>query len=191
MDYSKLTDEELKNVAKDYGIDIRTLKNKKRHEIVDTIELERIKRQKRLELQASTEVASELKTELKETKPVKKGEVYEDKMIKASKKVFCIFHNQEEEDVDVALMKGNFCFHLYPEKVHCLPEWLITNLNKMARYPRIEKKKDPVTNMNENVITGHLNRFRFEILGDAPDNFLFGLVKDQKIVDKFVKPVAI
>ena len=117
------------------------------------------------------------------------------KVIPPSKKVYAIFHNREQEDMDIPdfTVGGKFWFHLWPEKVHILPEWLINNWRKTARYPLYGKKTVPnpqgvkVGETIEKVgLIGWKQRFLFEILGNAPDNSSFGVVLDEKILSKLI-----
>ena len=112
--------------------------------------------------------------------------------IEASKKVYAVFHNREQEDMDVPFnVGGKHWFHFWPEKVHVLPEWLIGYLRRTAVVPVYEKKAVPnpqaikMGGTIEKVArTGSKQRFLFEILSDAPDNASFGVVFDEKILSK-------
>ena len=112
--------------------------------------------------------------------------------IEASKKVYAVFHNREQEDMDVTFnVGGKHWFHFWPEKVHIIPEWLIGYLRKTASVPIYEKRM--VANpaavaidsfMERSVSVSHKQRFLFEILGNAPSNASFGVVLDEKILSK-------
>ena len=108
--------------------------------------------------------------------------------IEKSKKVYAIFHNREQEDMDVPFCPGGkHWFHLWPERIHIIPEWLIGHLRKTARYPVYEKVVSGGKETTQR--TGFKQRFLFEVLGDAPDNASFGVVLDEKILSKLKQPV--
>jgi hypothetical protein len=118
--------------------------------------------------------------------------------IEKSKKVYAVFHNREQEDMDIPdfTVGGKHWFHLWPEKVHILPEWLINHWRKTARYPLYGKTTVPnpqgvkVGETIEKVgRIGWKQRFLFEILGDAPSDASFGVVLDEKILSKLTQPV--
>ncbi len=116
--------------------------------------------------------------------------------IEKSKKVYAVFHNREQEDMDVSFCcGGKYWFHLWPEKIHVLPEWLIGNLRKVASVPVYDKKM--VANpqsvaidsyMEKSVPVSRKQRFLFEVLGDAPDDSSFGVVLDEKILSSLTIP---
>ena len=116
------------------------------------------------------------------------------KVIPPSKKVYAVFHNREQEDKDDFINPGGkYWFHLWPEKVHVLPEWLIGWLRKTARHPIYGKKMVPNpqgVKIGETVErTGRIGwkqRYLFEILGDAPVNASFGVVLDEKILSNLI-----
>lgn len=114
--------------------------------------------------------------------------------IEASEKVYAVFLNMEQGDMNVPFnVGGKYWFHLWPEKVHVLPRWLIGYLRKKASTPiygRV-KVKDLMSADIDDVIErsvrkGVKPRFRFEILGDAPQNAKFGVVLDDKILKKLL-----
>ncbi len=120
------------------------------------------------------------------------------KVIPPSKKVFAVFHNREQEDMDIPdfTVGGKYWFHLWPEKIHVLPEWLIGHWRRTARYPIYGKVTVPNPQgvkvgetMEKAGRTGWKQRFLFEVLGDAPDNASFGVVLDEKILSKLRQPV--
>lgn len=114
--------------------------------------------------------------------------------IEASKKVYAIFHNREQEDMDVTFnVGGKYNFHLWPEKVHILPEWLIGHLRKTARVPIYDKTMVPNPQgikIGETVErtgrVGWKRRFLFETLDKAPDKASFGVVLDEKTLSKLI-----
>ena len=117
--------------------------------------------------------------------------------IEASKKVYAIFHNREQEDMDIPdfTVGGKYWFHLWPEKIHVLPEWVINHWRKVARYPVYGKTTVPNpqgVKVGETIERsgriGWKQRFLFEILGDAPGNAPFGVVLDEKILSKLKQP---
>ena len=111
--------------------------------------------------------------------------------IEASKKVYALFRNLEQDDVDISCnVGGKYRFHFWPNKVHVLPEWLIgfyrSNKNPSGTRPHSEYKDvqgDPnivarMTPMERRA------RFTFEILGDAPKDAKFGVVTDEATLSK-------
>ncbi len=114
--------------------------------------------------------------------------------IEASKKVYAIFTNREQEDMDVSFnVGGKHFFHLWPEKVHILPEWLIGYLRTTARYPIYDKTMVPNPEgvkvgdtIEKTGRVGWKRRFSFEVLGDAPDKASFGVVLEEKILSKLI-----
>lgn len=129
----------------------------------------------------------ELNLMIKEPKPSP-----ETLAIEKSKKIYAVFHNREQEDMDVTFCPGGkYWFHLWPEKVHALPEWLIGYLRRVAVYPIYKKEAAPnpqgvkIGETIEKVARiGNKQRFLFEVLGDAPSNASFGVVLDEKILSK-------
>ena len=119
--------------------------------------------------------------------------------IEKSKKVYALFHNREQEDMDIPsfTVGGKYWFHLWPEKVHILPEWIIGHWRKTASYPIYEKKMVPNPQavaidsfMERSVPIARKSRWLFEILGDAPSDASFGVVLDDKIVSKLIPQIA-
>lgn len=110
--------------------------------------------------------------------------------IEKSKKVYAIFRNMEQEDLDVAFNKGDkYNFHLWPNKIHVLPAWLITNLRSTAVSPKYEIVYNKVTGNKESKRVGSKPRFVFEVIGDAPPEAPFGVVLDEKILSKLTQTV--
>lgn len=116
--------------------------------------------------------------------------------IEASKKVYALFRNLEQEDSDVVVMPGGkYRFHLWPDKVHVLPEWLI----QTYRSKKNPAGTRPQTDYKE--VTGHeriaaqmtrmerRQRFAFEVIDDAPKNAKFGVVLDEAILSKLEQHV--
>lgn len=119
------------------------------------------------------------------------------KTIPPSKKVYAVFHNREQEDMDVTINPGGkYWFHLWPEKVHVLPEWLIGWLRITAVHPVYDKKAVPNPQavktggtIEKSVKIASKPRFLFEKLGDAPANASFGVVLDEEILSKLTTPI--
>jgi len=113
--------------------------------------------------------------------------------IESSKKVYAIFHNREQDDMDVTInVGGKYNFHFWPEKVHIIPEYLIGYLRRKASYPVYGKKMVPNPNSLETgamiETTGKVatkKRFLFEVLGDAPEGSSFGVILDKEILSQF------
>lgn len=114
--------------------------------------------------------------------------------IETSKKVYAVFHNMEQKDMDITCNPGGkHWFHLWPEKVHVLPEWLIDYWRRTAVVPIYDKKMVPnpqsveiggVVEKSKRV--GSQQRFLFDILGDAPPKASFGVVLDEKTLSKLI-----
>jgi len=110
--------------------------------------------------------------------------------IQASKRVYAIFHNQEEDDVDMKCIPGGkYHFHFWPERIHVIPEWLVGYMRRQARVPIMGNRKNPLTEAMESVRIGWKNRVLFEVLGDAPKDAPFGVVLDEGILEKFKQPI--
>ncbi|KKN19560.1 hypothetical protein LCGC14_0944460 [marine sediment metagenome] len=117
--------------------------------------------------------------------------------IESSKKVYAIFRNLEQDDMDVLRNPGGkHWFHFWPDKVHVIPEWLIGYYRKTATVPRYEKKTvrtletAQIQETIEKVVrTKDRQRFSFEVLGDAPDDASFGIVTDSQIISSLEQTV--
>lgn len=111
--------------------------------------------------------------------------------IEASKKVYALFRNLEQDDVDIIENTGGkYRIQLWPDKVHVVPEWLINHY----RSPKNPSGTYPETKYKE--VHGHekiaaqmtpikrRQRFSFEPLGDAPKDAKFGVVTDETILSE-------
>lgn len=117
--------------------------------------------------------------------------------IEASKKVYAIFRNLVQDDVDIRTNPGGkYWFHFWPGKVHVLPEWLIkyyrSNKNTAGTRPFTQYKE---TQSHEKIAarmtrTELRQRFAFETIGDAPEDAKFGVVTDNTILSKLEQLVA-
>lgn len=116
--------------------------------------------------------------------------------IEASKKVYALFRNLEQDDIDIVCQPGGkYRFHFWPDKVHVVPEWLIIQY----RSPKNPSGTYPVTKYQE--VHGHekiaaqmtsikrKQRFTFEIIGDAPKDAAFGVVTDETILSELEQTV--
>lgn len=118
--------------------------------------------------------------------------------IEKSKKVYAIFRNLEQKNLDVKFCPGGkYWFSLWPGKVHVIPEYLIRYCRRRVKVPNYEKKvlqtleTAKVHDMVESSVrSGDEQRWSFEILGDAPADASFGLVSDQSILNKLTQEVA-
>lgn len=118
--------------------------------------------------------------------------------IEASKKVYAIFRNLVQEDVDiVALPGGKYRFHFWPGKVHVMPEWLITyyrsrkntaGTRPVSKYKEVHGHEKIAARMSR---TEMRQRFSFEIIGDAPKDAKFGVVTDEGILSELEQLVNI
>lgn len=115
-----------------------------------------------------------------------------------SKKVYALFRNLQQKDEDVTFnVGGKHTFHLWPGKIHVLPEWIIGYCRRKATEPdyikRIVKTLETakVDEMVERSVRTNADeqRWTFEILGDAPQNSSFGIVLDEKLLSKLKQPV--
>ena len=117
--------------------------------------------------------------------------------IESSKKVYAIFRNLEQADMDVKRNPGGkHWFHFWPDKVHVIPEWLIGYYSKNAIVPNYKKKTvktletAQIQDTIEKVVKGKgRQRFSFEVLGDAPDDASFGIVTDSQILSSLEQTV--
>lgn len=117
--------------------------------------------------------------------------------IEASKKVYAIFRNLEQEDLDIfgACVGGKYKFDFWHDKVHVLPRWLIdhyrSRLNPAGTRPHSEYKeihgsKDIAAQMTP---SERRQRFTFEIIGDAPQDAKFGVVTDETVLSELEQHV--
>lgn len=117
--------------------------------------------------------------------------------IEASKKVYALFRNLEQKDMDVNFcVGGKYWFHFWPGKVHIIPQWLIGYCRRQAVYPDYQKKTVKTLEtakvdeqVERSVRAGDEQRFTFEVLGDAPDDASFGIVLDESLLSKLKQPV--
>lgn len=117
--------------------------------------------------------------------------------IKASKKVYALFRNLEQEDIDIfgVCVGGEYKFDFWHDKVHVLPQWLINQYRSKSNpagtrphseYKEIQGHKDVAAQMTR---TERRPRFAFEVIGDAPQGAKFGVVTDEAILSKLEQPV--
>ncbi len=193
LELQSKTEEELRGLAKKLKLD----PNIKKGKLADEIEKAAIYRQQELEATATAklkaEAAKKMGIDSKKVHPSPETVAIEGgidpitkKEVPPSKKVYAIFHNQEQQGVDVTFNKGEkYRFHLWDGKVHILPEWLISNLRKTAVTPVYENKPHPVTGLSQSTQTGTQQRFVFEVIpGDVPRNSKFGVVLDDAVLEK-------
>lgn len=118
--------------------------------------------------------------------------------IEASKKVYALFRNLEQNDLDVIENTGGkYRIHLYPEKVHVVPEWLINHYrskkNPSGTYPETKYKEvhghEKIAAQMTPII--RRQRFSFEIIGDAPKDAKFGVVTDEAILSELEQLVHV
>lgn len=117
--------------------------------------------------------------------------------IEKSKKVYALFRNLEQKDMDVNFcVGGKHWFHLWPGKVHVIPEYLIGYCRRRAKYPNYQKKVMRTLEtakvdeqVERSVRTDDEQRFTFEVLGDAPADSSFGIVLDESVISKLKQPV--
>lgn len=116
--------------------------------------------------------------------------------IEASKKVYALFRNLEQEDADItANPGGKYVFHWYPNKVHVMPEWLI-NFYRSRKNPSGTRPHSEFKDVSgHDTIAARMTpmerrqRFIFEIIGEAPKNAKFGIVTDEAILSKLEQHV--
>ncbi len=138
------------------------------------------------------EIKKKLNMSIKEPKPSP-----ETLAIEASPKVYAMFRNLEQKDMDVKCNPGGkYWFHFWPGKIHVIPKYLIGFFRKNAVYPEYEKRVVAAVEsakvgatVEKSVRGGDEQRFTFEVLGEAPDDAKFGIVFDEAILEK-LKQVA-
>ncbi len=118
--------------------------------------------------------------------------------IESTQKGYYIFTNREQEDaMHTVNPGGKYTIHLIPDMVHVLSAAHIKLFRKFAIRPVYKRVATGVVGGPETVgqaaekcvRTGNKPRFSFEHLEDAPDDAEFGLVYDQKILDKVMPKV--
>jgi len=105
--------------------------------------------------------------------------------IEKSKRVYAIFHNLEQDDLDIRCNPGGkYRFHFWPNRVHVIPQCLIKIFADRCVNPIYERQRDPNTGEVVSKRVGTKRRFMFEVLGQADDNASFGVVLDDKTLKK-------
>ena len=183
-----------RTVEMEESVRLRLQEGSRMRQDIATIEAEAISRGVTIEIPAIPTLANiaVLKQKLdiitKEPKPSP-----ETLAIEKSEKVYALFHNREQEDMDIPefTVGGKYWFRLFPEKIHVLPKWLIGHWRKTAVVPVYDKKMVPnpeaVTMggmVEKSVKVGVKQRWLFEIRGEAPKKASFGVVLDKKTLDK-------
>ncbi len=138
------------------------------------------------------EIKKNLNMSIKEPKPSP-----ETLAIEASPKVYVLFRNLEQKDMDVKCNPGGkYWFHFWPGKIHVIPKYLIGFLRKFAVYPNYERRivaaveSAKVGATIEKSVRGEdEQRFTFEVRGEAPEDAEFGIVFDEVVLEK-LKEVA-
>lgn len=159
-------------------------------EIKATAEINRIKLDIPPEPTLEDVIRLQKELNIKKKEPIPSPETI---AIEKSKKVYATFHNQEEEELDVKINPGGvYWFHLFDGHVHVIPEWLIGHCNRQAVFPIYEDKPDPVTGQPISVKTGTKRRWIFETHTECevPKDTPFGVVLDEKVLDKILQPVS-
>ena len=136
------------------------------------------------------EIKKNLNLSIKEPKPSP-----ETLAIEASKKVYAIFRNLEQKDMDMKCNPGGkYWFHFYPSKIYVIPEYFVRFFRKTAVHPNYEKRviaaveSAQVGATVEKTVRGEdEQRVMFEVLGEAPDDSKFGIVTDMKILEELKK----
>lgn len=189
MDYSKLNtydDTKLKKLAKEYELD----ENLERTKLIEAIEIADYKKRLAIESKARAELELETKKQLLEEqkklgiKPSNKKSP-ETIAIESSKKAYFLFHNMESPKTERSFIWGDkYHFHLFPEKIHCLPIALIKHLDTDCKMPVFEKRVDPADGLEKSYISGYTQRFVFQKVSDAPGDAEFGIVLDDSVLSK-------
>ena len=199
MNVFDMSDEQLRELAKRYEIDIP--RSMSRKEIEDKVQIAVNKRQMQLEEKAKAERVKEIQAALKVDPASKARPAPESLRIADSEKVYAVFTNREEEGVDVTFnWGGTHTFHLWDGYIHVLPKCLIDDFKDpskpIGKRPQYARRPHPkVPDLQIDTIVGHRRRFGFEIMDDKPPkNKLFGVVLDRKLYEKlgvpFPQPVA-
>lgn len=109
--------------------------------------------------------------------------------IEASKKNYYIFRNLEQHDVDISCnVGGKYHFDLIPDKIHCLPDYLLEHMRIKAVVPVYSRVPRGDGKGENTVKTGEKSRFTFEFIDEAPIEAEFGVVLDEALVKKLLQP---
>lgn len=115
--------------------------------------------------------------------------------IESSQRGYYIFTNREQDDAAHTVNPGGkYTIHLIPDHVHVLSAAHIKMFRKFATVPVYKRVSTGVTGgpdtvgqaAEQCVRVASKARFSFEFLEDAPADAEFGLVYDQKILDKIM-----
>lgn len=114
--------------------------------------------------------------------------------IEKSKRGYYVFTNREQDDAAHTVnLGGKYIIHLIPDQVHVLSEYHVKAWKRIAVVPKYGRVPTGVLvagQMGEKCVkTGSKPRFMFEYLGEAPQDALFGLVTDTKILDELMQPL--
>lgn len=128
-DLYKMSDSDLRSFAKDMGLKLAP--NLGRDKMIEAVQIENAKREKRIEAMVKTELEKEAAEKLGLTAPGDARPLPEDVAIIASKRFYVKFINREEggkdgvPGADLRFTKGTFAFHLYDERWHVLPACVV------------------------------------------------------------------
>jgi hypothetical protein len=193
MNVNEMDEKQLREAAK--KLQVKVPPNIKRENLEEMVQVAQFKKELELKEKAKAERAKDVQKMLNLDPATKAKPSPETIAIANSKKVYAVFHNLEEEGVDVEFNKGcTHNFHWYDQYIHIVPQCLVEEnrdrQNPIGKRPIHGMRKDPRIQMANEVSTiiGHKPRYRLEVLGDAPQEAQFGVIIDKKLYDKFGWP---
>lgn len=190
---SELTIEQLREKAKKFGLKVPP--NIKYEKLEEMVQVAIYKKELELKEKAKAERKKEIESLLSLDPQTKSKPAPETIAIANSKKVYALFTNVQDEGADIEFNKGcTHTFHLYHDYLHVLPQCLIEE-NKdlkspIGKRPIHAMRRNPASRVDNmaSTIVGHKRRYTYEVVGDAPQDALFGVVLDKAIYDKLGVP---
>lgn len=206
MELFNKTKEQLLDIAKDLNMQIppKIGLDKLRRKI----DREILKRRIQDEAAAHAEATAEAKVALgiDDSKPMKPSLEYvgiygginplTGEKVEPSERRYYVFTNQASPDADEQMIPGGVFFHLFPNRLHVLPVYIVRGWQQTCRKPRYEDVEDPTAGprgMGGKVskIVGYTQMYSFEDRGHAPDDAEFGVVLDEAILSKYMESALI
>lgn len=199
------SDSDLRGIAKQ--LDIKVPPKISKRKLVYKITVEQTMLELRAEEAAKTQIAAEKRAKLglkdhPDRKPSGEecaiyGGEYKGIEYKPSPKVLVNFINVVDPGADVKFSKGGIWFHIFAEDkdgnsmMNCLPECLVSTKPEYDFVSLASPKRGiPIfSNVKgrdgqiSSEVTGHRPRFRFQILGPAPEDAPFGLYFEKELKD--------
>jgi len=197
MSVSEMDDKQLREEAKRLEVKCPPrIGEEARKKVEEDIKVAQYKKELELKDRAKAERKKDVERLLSLDPATKAKPSPETIAISNSKKVYAVYYNQTvDERTDIEFNKGcTHTFHLYDEYIHILPQCLIDEANDpespTGKTPIHGTRKDSTPGVigERSVIIGHKKRFRYEVLGDAPQEAKFGVVLDKAIYKKLNHP---